>query len=984
MKQKLLCTLLLAGIFFSAMGQQVSITGTVTDAKDGSPMPGVNVIIENTTQGTVTDIDGKYTLNIPDKNAVVVFSFLSYTTQKITVGEQSVLNIKLGEDITKLDEVVVIGYGTQKKTDKTGAVSHITSNELNTGVITDPVEAIQGKIAGVSVSKQGGDPTAAYAVTIRGAISIIGNTDPLYIIDGVPGADPSSIAPEDIESVNVLKDASSTAIYGARGSNGVIIMTTKSAQIKKGSVVEVNSYISIDNVAKRLDLMTASDWRSYAKNNNLTLTDNGANTDWQDAIFKTAFSQSNNFAISGANENASYRVSITDANFPGVINGNGKHRDIGSIDVKQTALDGKLNITGNISGTLDHFNYVSYGGNGPNDVLFQAYIRNPTDPIKNKDGSYFEFARDFNYWNPVAIINEIQNTEDFKKLLGNFRADLQILKGLKASVNLGYIRNDDETNYFTPTTLPGATPPGYAQRKYDNYYSELIESTISYDAKLFDHHNINIIAGHSFQQEGVDGFNASGHDATSNYLTSNNLADLSTVTAGSDIGSYKKEGKLISFFGRASYNYDSKYYLSASIRDDGSSKFGVNKQWGIFPAISGGWTLTEEEFLKNINFLNFLKLRLGYGVSGNQGIDYNLALRTASPTGSSVNPETGLASTLYTFNANNNPNLQWESTTEVNAGLDFGFLKNKISGSIELYDKTTDHLLYPYTVPQPPFSEPTQYGNAGKIANKGIEISVQAFVVEKKDFNWKTTFTFTANRQNVISLSGGIYQWTPQHVGWLSGRGLVGNDNWTQIVAPGYEVGTFLMPKYAGLNSDGQFLFYTADGGVTHNISLAQRQVVGHAMPRWIGGWSNYFTFYKYFDVNIVFRAVYGNDVLNVTKLVLGNPEYLNNMSDNLLKEALTEKQKGITSPPEVNSYYLEDGSFLRIDNITLGYNFGWAKSNWLKNLKVYITGSNLYTLTGYTGTDPESTYKGLSFGLDQYNTYPKTRSYTFGLNYKF
>jgi len=980
--RKIIFLLIISTYCNITFGQGLSISGTITDKANNQPIPGVTILIKGTTRGIITDINGKYTIKA-ENNEVLVFSFIGYLPQEETVNGRVIIDIALSEESKQIDELIVIGYGTQKKSDKTGAVSHLTSEEMVTGAISDPIQSVQGKISGVSISKKGGDPNAGFAVTIRGAISMVGSTDPLYVIDGIPGADATTIASEDIESFNVLKDASSTAIYGSRGSNGVIIITTKKGKSKAGSVVEVNSYVSIDQVAKRLDLMTAADWRRYATENSLTLNDGGANTNWQDAIFRTGVSHTNNIAVSGGNEYSNYRVSITESDLPGVIIGTDKSRTIGRIDLTQKALDNKLTVTSSLSGTVEGNSYVSYDGNGLNDVLYQTYQRNPTDPIYNTDGSFYELQRDFNYWNPVAIVKKIQNTRDAKRYMGNIKADLELYKGLIASVNLGYIRSDNENFYFEPTTL-ASSPLGKAKRSYDNYYSKILETTVAYANKFADYHNLNIIGGYSFQQEGTDGFAAQGTGPTSNFLKSNNLKSLTVVIPGTDIWSYKKEGRLVSFFGRISYDYMSKYFLSTSIRRDGSSKFGANKKWGLFPAVSAGWTLKEESFLKDIDLISALKLRIGYGLSGNQGIDYNLAVRNAYIKGPGINPETGESSISYVYGYNNNPDLQWEVTSELNIGVDFGLFDNKISGSIEYYDKKTDKLLYEYSVPVPPNAERTQWANVGKIGNKGVEISLQSFLISQKDISWKTSLTYTLNRQNVISLSGGDYQWTPQHVGWLSGRGLVGSENWTQIVAPGYEIGTFFMPEYAGLNSQGKFLFYTAAGGVTSNVSMAERRVVGHAMPRWIAGWSNYFTINKNWDASITIRAVYGNDVLNVTRLALGNPTLLNNLSSNLLTDALSEKSKGITSPPTVNSYYLEDGSFIRIDNISIGHNFTWVKSKWIKGLRVYFTANNLYTFTKYSGVDPEASYKGLSFGLDQYNTYPKTRSYTFGINYKF
>ncbi|WP_456460732.1 SusC/RagA family TonB-linked outer membrane protein [Lutibacter sp.] len=976
---KMLMPVLTFLLFVNSTYSQKVISGVVTDVNKDA-IPGVSVIVKGTSVGTMTDLDGKYSLNVKEDAKILVFSYIGKETQELEI-DGNIINCKLIDDESELEEIIVVGYGTMKKSDKTGAVSNITSDELNTGVLTDPIQGLQGKVAGVMITKQGGDPNAGFSVKIRGAAGFGSGTQPLYVIDGIPGVDPTTIAPEDIESYNVLKDASTTAIYGARGSNGVIIITTKKGSKQKGSKISFNSYVSIDNVAKRLDLLSADEVRSYVDKYNIDFTDGGANTDWQNEIYRTGLSQSHNLSVSGGNNNTSYYTSLTHSNFKGVIKGSSKQRTVGRINLSQKGLNDRLTISSSLSGTVEKNDYISYGGWGTNDVLYQAFRRSPTDPVYNADGTFLESDRMFNSKNPIATIEQIQSERSAKRFLGNLKADLEIYKGLILGTNLAYIRNDDESFNFTPTYSYKAGEGG-AGRSYNNYDNVLLETTLKYNKTLNDTHNLNFVGGYSFQQEGWDGFGAGGSNPASNYIGYNNLALLQNVNPG-DIYSYKSEARLISFFGRAIYNYNSKYFLTASVRRDGSSKFGDNKEWGIFPAVSAAWNIKDESFLKNVTLLSTLKLRASYGVSGNQDIGLYLDRTIFRPNGTAPNPETGETVIVFKGDKNPNPELQWEENREINIGLDFGLFSNRISGSVELYKKTTDHLLYEYPVPVPPNAYANTWANYGAIDNTGIEFDVHTSILNKKSINWKSSVTFSTNKQKVISIDGGQFSTTDIYEGYVSGPGMVGGSNHSQIVRTGYELGTFIMPEYASVSSDGVFLFYTEAGGVTRSIADAELRVVGNALPDFEMGWSNQIIFLKNFELNFAFRAVVGTDMLNATKMFFGNPNGLM-PNGNVLHSALYEKERGLTSSPTLSSYYIEDASFIRLDNLTLAYNLNVKKIKGVEKIRFYFTSNNLLLFTKYTGIDPETTYDGLSFGIDNFNVYPKTKTYTFGLNLIF
>ncbi|QKG79863.1 SusC/RagA family TonB-linked outer membrane protein [Tenuifilum thalassicum] len=977
----LLSFILLISITVSA--QEIKVSGTVTDANDGTPMVGVTVVVKGTSNGTTTNLDGNYMIKC-NSNDILVFTFVGYQQQEVTVAGRETINISLKEEVKELDEVVVIGYGVQKKSDRTGSVVNVKAEELNRGSLTDPIQAMQGKVAGVNISKKGGDPNSGFAVQIRGAAGFASSTQPLYVIDGVPGADPTTISPDDIESFNILKDASSGAIYGSRASNGVIIITTKKASKNKGATIDYNGYVSADQTSKRLEFLSADDIRNYVAEKGITgFADNGANTNWQDEIFRTGISQSHSIAISNSTENLSYRLSYNNQYNQGVVIGSDKQRNIARLNLTQKALNDILTIDASLAGTFEKNNYVNYGGGmGSSNVFYQMYQRNPVDPVYDANGDFFEFQRDFNYNNPVAIAKLIQNQRDAKNYFGTTKLSLEPIKGLIGSVNLSYIRNDSETFYYEPTTLYAGGHNGYGRRSYSNFESKILEATINYTKSFNEVHNITLLGGYSFQEDLNTGLSAQGRDALSNYLKSNNLGHLNNVNVG-DISSWKSTNRLISFFARATYNYNSKYFATATIRRDGSSKFGKNHEWGLFPSASVAWDIKKEAFLEDLDIVNQLKLRVGYGITGNQEISSYLDIMYAYPSGTAPNFETGEDAINFAISHNANPDLKWEENSELNIGLDYSILKNRIQGSIEYYVKSTYDLLAPYSVPVPPNALPTTWANVGQIDNKGLEINVTGYAIDNKDFKWRTIVNFATNKQKLVKLSNDEYSWSEGDKKrlWLSGRGLVGNQNWTQYLFEGEEIGTFYMPKYAGLSQDGKFLFYTAAGGVTRDINLAQRQVVGHAQPRFTLGWSNFFT-YKNFDFNISLRGAFGNKVINVTRMVFSNPQILPTL--NALKEVLDEIDRGLTDSPKISDYYLEDASFIKIDNISIGYNLSPKNTKWVKSMRVYLTSNNLYTFTNYTGLDPEMSYSGLEYGVDMYDVYPKTRTITLGIDLKF
>ncbi|MGC9341841.1 MAG: SusC/RagA family TonB-linked outer membrane protein [Bacteroidales bacterium] len=959
--------------------QQRTLTGKVTDEATGDPLPGVTIIIKGTTSGTVTNFEGNYSLNA-EPGQTLVFSFIGYSNKEVLIGEEEELNVQLSETVTELEELVVIGYGLQKKEDKTGAVAQITADELTGGAITDPLQAIQGKSAGVMITKKGGDPNSGFVVKIRGAAGYDSDTQPLYVVDGVPGVDPTTVAPEDIETFNILKDASSTAIYGSQGSNGVILITTKQGSSDK-SMLQFNVRMSVDQPSNRLDLLSANDLRNFASENGLNLIDGGADTDWQDVIFRNGISTSYNLNYSGGNEKTTFYASATQADWTGVVEGTSKERTIGKINITHKALNDRLTLSSSLSGTFEQNDYEDYNGYGLKDILYQAYSRNPTDPVYNEDGSFYQVERAFNYVNPLATIEEVTNTREAQRFYGNLKADLKIFEGFTGTVNVGYTKDDHENTLFEPRESWANNTAGKGRRSYDNTTRKIIETYFSY-VKSFGLNNVDAVVGHSWQQYDYDGFAIEAHDAQSDFLGANNISSF-TLLYRDGTSSYKNMSRLIGFFGRVQYNYNSKYYASASLRRDGSTKFGEDNKWGWFPTAAIGWSLHRESFLENVDVISNLKLRASYGVSGNESLGVNLARTTFAPGGLVTNPDNG--ETVVTFAAQNNvnPELKWEETREVNIGVDFGLFRNRVSGSLELYQKTTTDLLGQFPVPVPPNVARFTWGNAGSMENRGIELSTQIFAIDNTNFTWRTNLAVSRNIQTNTDLggrattSGAGFAYRPE--GYIEGRGLTGA--WVIGLIEGESLGSFYVPKYVGM-VDGVMVYESVDGGFTDAISNARRYVAGTALPDVEIGWSNSMKFFDNWTLDITLRSMIGNKLYNATAMMFDYPGEFPTL--NRLPEAIDWYNEGRVSPPQVSDLYVEDASFLRLDYISLAYDLNTSNLSWMQGLKVFVAGNNLFVLTNYSGIDPETSINGLSFGIDQYNTYPKTRSVSIGVNATF
>lgn len=971
------------------MAQKRTVSGIVTDSKN-EPLIGVNVTIKNaSTTGTITDIDGKYSLEIPSGNSVLVFSYIGYSTQEVKVSNQSVVDIVLKDDMQALEEVVVVGYGTMKKSDLTGSVSSITSDNFKLGTDLTPQQLMQGAFSGVNISQNSGKPGGSNTIRVRGGTSITASNDPLYVIDGVPistsaGVNQSNIGssttdffdqepinplsninPNDIESINILKDASATAIYGSRGANGVIMITTKKGKAGMRQL-DYSFNLGVSTVAKKLDVLTGDEYRKTVSELGLTLDDKGQNTDWQDVIFRTAISQNHYVSFMSGSENTSYRASAGYSNQNGVMEGSGMKSANARMNINHKALNDKLKLNMNISYGETNSDQApvsnTVGSEMGSSMLYEAYVFNPTYPIYNEEGDYYDVPP--YRVNPASFSKELLDERATSQFLGNFTADWNFYKPFTLQVNAGYNKNTINRNsYISKSNLLGNGNNGYVTVQKLSDYSKLLETILKYN-QSFGKHNIDAMVGYSWQYFYSEGQTTKAYGFLSDNFKWYSLAAAQTVES---VSSYAESNTLISMYGRINYNYADKYLLTATVRRDGSSRFGSGNKWGIFPSVAASWRISQEDFFQN-DIMSDLKLRASFGITGSQEIgNYNsLSTLGASTNGYLVGGEkiTIVLPQQYT-----NPDLKWEQTAQTDIGIDFGFLNGKIRGSIDYYYKKTTDLLLSVAVPSPSLIT-TQIANVGTVTNQGIELDLSFDLMRTKNFAWDANLNLSHNKNEVVSLSNG--QWTGDNmqVAPCQGQGLSGT--YAQLIMPGQPIGTFYGKRFIGVVD-----------GVEQFANDGEPEVIGCAQPDLTFGLGTNLQ-YKNWTLSLNFRGSIGNDVYNCTA---NNLAYLSNLPGrNVLKEAVTS---GVNRDQAkvYSSRFIEDGSFVRLDNLSLGYNFSLPKL-YISNARVFVSAQNLFVITGYSGADPEVNSEisrtGVApLGVD-YLSYPKARIFSMGINLSF
>ena len=981
--------------------QKKDISGTVRDGSR-APIPGVSIVVKGTSMGALTDIDGKFKLSIPGDAKILVFSFVGMKTQEIIVGSQSQINVTLEEETVGLEEVVAVGYGKNSRKNLSSAVTSIKSDELNKGAISDVGQLLQGKVSGLNISSSG-DPTRGTTIILRGASTINSSQSPFYVIDGVPGADISLVAPDDILSVDVLKDAAATSIYGNRATNGVIMITTKKGN-KDNEQIAYNGYFGVETVSNNLDMMNSDQLRSFLTKNNMSFApedDKNANTNWQKTIQRSAaISQSHNVSYSGGTNRSTYIASITYIDKQGVLISSGQNRLVARMAIEQKAFNDKVKFGLNVTNSNVRNTKVPQR----NTALLQAAKYLPVSKPKNDDGTYFENFNHSGYFNPLAIIEQADDDSKVSTLLGNFTTEVILPFGLKYNLNVAYQKNTSlngeyynsyyAKNYNSAQFYNNPEPPvdhwilnfgesGLATRSTYQSTNVILENFVSWN-KIIGKHNINAVVGYSWQEdEKGDGFTASNTNFPVDNVSYRNLALGNYYTVNGfkvnfgDDRAYQKT-RLISDFARLNYDFGGKYLLQASIRRDGSSVFGANKEWGYFPSVSLAWRIDQEGFMKSQSVFKDLKLRGSYGITGNStGFDAYTAQFIVSPLGTYYYQ----GKQIYAYGPSQaaNPDLEWEKTATGNIGLDFTVLNGKLSGYVEVYNKKTTGMIYPYEVNPVLVPAGKITANGGEMSNKGIELSLTATPVKTSDFSWTTNLNLSHNKNIIEKLTNPLFiGGDARRITQPDGGGQTGST--LQILKEGKPIGQFFTLEYAGKNSAGWSQYVAKDGSLTTNPGIeTDYHYLGSPQPKALIGWTNDFK-YKNFDLNIFIRGVFGNKIFNATRADLFRPSTAN--SSNILVDA------GNESPNDPNVYkyssrFIESGSYVRLDNATLGYNFkNLGKS--VKNLRLYVSGSNLFIITKYKGIDPEVEQGGIAPGVDSNNFYPKTRTVLFGVKASF
>lgn len=970
--------------------QQKSVSGKVTDP-NGDPLPGVTVMLKGTSNGVITDANGQYNLNNLPSDAVLQFSFIGMKAQEIVVGDRSSINIKLLEETIGIEEVVAVGYGVVKKKDITGSVSSLNIGDFNVGLTTSPTDLIQGRVAGVNIVTNGGEPGAGVSVRIRGANSIRSGQDPLYVIDGIPlditdvqpsGASTTGVGaaanknplnfinPEDIESIDILKDASATAIYGSRGANGVVIVTTKKGKEGKATV-SYSGYTGFSNLPSKYDVLTASEYNSARTTLSLPSADKGSTTDWQDQIFRTATTSSHSISLGGGSKTSSYRASLSYLDQEGIIKKTGMEKYSGRLNMMTKALNDKLTLEVGLTAARTNDQRAPLGESGgvEGDLLLSALKLNPTYPVYNANGTFFQLSDQVR--NPLAMIELTDDNTQTNRVLGNISAGLNLYKGLNYKLNVSTDQTRATRKVTQDAQLSYMTDKGTATINNVELGSSMIENLLTYDFDLNKDNKFNFLAGQSYQKFRIYTYNMAATGFASSDIDNLNDLSLGKYTAAT-IGSDITVNELQSFFGRVNYNLKEKYLLTANFRADGSTKFGKNNKYGYFPSTALAWRMNEEEFIKQLNVFSNLKMRLGWGITGNQEITSKISQATlGSVTGAVLNGGNTLTPG-YTLTRTPDPDLKWEKTTQYNWGLDFGFFKGRLSGTLDLFHKnTTDvQMLVATKMPSP---TATFWTNMGlNIINKGLEVSLNGVIIDKKDLNWSANLNFSTISNVVKNMDVSKIP-----TGYPSGPGITGTPS--QYIINNEPLGTFWGKTFVGFDESGKSIFAKdADGKEIEGV-------IGNALPDFTYNFSTTLA-YKRFDLTLNFNGVYGNDVYNNLANIMDQMSLFRsgwNVTPSAVKSG-----ESTSNVLNYSSRFIEDGSYLRLSNATLGYNFKLPNQKYISKLRAYVSGNNLFVITDYSGYDPEVNTTRVSNGVPAlgigWTTYPKARTITFGVNVEF
>ena len=989
LKRRLVASLLSLMMPLSLLAQNIQVQGVVKD-QTGETVIGATVMQKGTSNGTITDYDGKFTLNVPSK-AILVFSYIGFATQEVAVNGRTNLQVTLKDDQHVLNEVVVIGYGTMDKKELTSAISHISEKDFLTVSSMDPSMMIQGKVAGVSITNTGsGDPNNQASIQIRGVSSRSAGLGPLIVVDGVPGGNLTNINPNDIASFDILKDGAASAIYGTRGSNGVIVVTTKKGSKDGHSHASYSSQLSWDFINKELKMMNAQEYREVRMGWGDSGVDLGGNIDWLNEVSRTGFAQQHTLTLSGGNDKNNYRISADYRDAHGIDLRSGRQEYGARAAIMHTTKDGLLTITANIAPRIIYRDAADWS------VFKDAIEANPTTPLMdpNDPVHYYNFQGQVVGSNPVE--RQLLETDhaDTKLLDWDATVKLNILPlfakektsnhTLTTQLMFADHQYDNDNSWFRPSTSTQAVNngrEGEASRSYSKESQYVVEWLTNYTGSFGKHH-VKGMAGYSYQYSRYSGFNAENKDFPNDGLGPNNLGSGEYAKEEGEVlmGSYKNDSKLIAFLGRVSYDYDGKYLFTASMRHEGSSKFGADNKWGNFPAVSVGWRISSENFMKNLTWIDDLKIRADYGVTGNQEFGSYLSLNTM--TGFGYYYYNGKYFQVWGPSKNVNPDLKWEKGKNWNIGLDFSLFGGRFYGSFNYFCRKQQDLLGSYKVSVPPYLFDETFVNVGTMKNTGFEIDLNVKAVKSKDFDYDINFVGATMNNKFVSFSNSEY--VGQDFYDVSGT----EDPYPfynlQRIEEGESLGNFYMWKYAGHTPEGEWLVYDKDGDIIRasQASDDDRQKVGNGMPKFTMSMTHSFR-YRNFDLALFFRGAFFYDIFNIHDFYYGT----RNFTGNRLQKAYGKNYDiSGSANPVVCDYFLERGDYLKLDMVTLGYTFRPKDWKFLERIRVYATGKNLITLTKFSGVDPASyQVNGLTPGASSSRTYfPSTRQLIVGLQVDF
>jgi TonB-dependent starch-binding outer membrane protein SusC len=966
-----------------------SVSGLIKDSS-GNALPGVTVVEKGTTNGAISDNNGEYILRGLAENSTLVFSFIGMRTVEKQVIGRNTIDIEMIEETFGLEEIVAIGYGTMKKTDVTSAVSSVKSEDFVKGSVKDIGQLIQGKVAGLTITSSSGDPVSNTQIQLRGNTTLFGtSSNPLILIDGIPG-DFNSVAPEDIESIDVLKDGSAAAIYGTRGTNGVIIITTRRASGKFDATVEYSGYTHTQTIARQLDMLTADDYRQQIADGIRDASDDlGATTNWLDEITHTPISHVHNLTIRGGNMNTNYLASVNYNGTQGIFLKSDKQTFTARTDINHSMFDGLIKVNLGILSRNVNYTATQDGASFNGYTYRQAIIYNPTSPIKDEEGKWIEQVGAFNYDNPLARLDECDGSNNDQWSRINGTVILNPIEGLNFKALLSYSKYNQTRGYYETRNHISTTRSslnGYASNAGVESIDRLAELTVEY-AKTLDEHHFTLLGGYGYQENDWRDFFMRNQDFPTDLFGYNNIGLGTGIKEGgisSGIGSNRARTNLISFFSRLNYSYKNRYLLMASMRYEAASQlYGTKNPWGSFPAISLGWRLSEEGFMKNVDFINELKIRAGYGVTGTQPSSLFLGVATIGYSGSIYSD--GKWKQTLAPTRNPNPYLRWEEKQETNIGLDFAIANNRISGTIDYYKRNIDGLLYDYQVPVPPNLVTSTRANVGVMENKGVEVLLNFIPVKNNDFEWSSSIIFSTNSNRLLSLSNELYQATSEY--FTTGYTGEPIQTFTHRVDIGDKIGNFYGFKVIDIDEDGRWIYEDKEGNAVpykkFKHAFEDKHVLGNGLPEFYAGWNNSIR-YKNFDFNVTMRGAFGYQILNFERMYLENTmtvQYnrLRTAYDKIFDKTVLANNVNL----EYNSYYIEDGDHWKIDNITLGYTIK-SDNKVLNGTRLYASTLNSFIFTNYKGIDPEVNRGGLSPGNDGRDKYPTTRTFTLGINMKF